>query len=125
MIKLCIYFNDPDWSEEYKDQQAHNLKMDLQDMRVVEDVFFATDQNPPETSKGAGRIIVGKLISLFSFENTASIITSLGERLAGKSVELEIETNGDSLKIVASNTNELKSILKEAEEFIRASKSNS
>ena len=54
-----------------------------------------------------------------NLENGKKVLGFLGNRLAGKSIELEVEGNGRKLKVKASNQEELRSVIAEAERFIQ------
>jgi hypothetical protein len=43
----------------------------------------------------------------------------LGDRLSGKTIELEVEGNGKKLKVKASSREELQAAIAEAEKFIQ------
>ena len=116
-IKLTIAFNDPDLDPEELDEQAQRLMAELKQMDEVE-VDRVLDPNPPEGNKAIGGILVGLLTTQVSAVNAQKLMGFLGDRLSGKTIELEVEGNGKKLKVKANSREELKAAIAEAERFI-------
>ena len=52
-------------------------------------------------------------------ENGKKLSGFLGDRLSGKTIELEVEGNGKKLKVKASSREELEMAIAQAEKFIQ------
>ena len=70
------------------------------------------------TRKSVGGFLVSLLTAEVNPENIRSVFCFLSDRIVGKPIALELEANGKKLKVVASNSNEIKTVLKAAKEFI-------
>ena len=117
-LKLTIAFNDPDLDAEERDEQAQQLMSELKQMDEVETVDRVLDPNPPEGNKAIGGFLVGLLMAEVNVVNAKNLMGFLGDRLSGKTIELEVEGNGKKLKVKASSREELKAAIAEAERFI-------
>ncbi|MCY7275941.1 MAG: hypothetical protein LH702_19940 [Phormidesmis sp. CAN_BIN44] len=117
-IKLTIAFNDPELDSEELEAQAQNLLAQMRDLDEIETVDRVLDPNPPEGNKAIGGMLVGLLTALVNKENAQKLMGFLGDRLGGKSIELEIEANGKKLKVKASSQAELEAAIAAAQKFI-------
>ena len=117
-LKFTITFNDPDLDAEERDEQAQQLMSELKQMDEVETVDRVLDPNPPEGNKAIGGFLVGLLMAEVNVANAKNLMGFLGDRLSGKTIELEVEGNGKKLKVKASSREELKAAIAEAERFI-------
>ena len=115
LFRLTIAFMDPDSDQ----REAEALKLlpqlkAMDEMESVERVATVT----PEGAKGLG-FLPGWLMAEVNLENGKQVLGFLGNRLVGKSIELEVEGNGRKLKAKASNQEELRAVIAEAERFIQ------
>ena len=117
-IKLTIAFADLDLDAEERDEQAQQLMSELKQIDEVETVDRVLDPNPPEGNKAIGGFLVGLLMAEVNVANAKNLMGFLGDRLSGKTIELEVEGNGKKLKVKASSRDELKAAIAEAERFI-------
>jgi hypothetical protein len=117
-IKLTIAFADLDLDAEERDEQAQQLMSELKQIDEVETVDRVLDPNPPEGNKAIGGFLVGLLMAEVNVVNAKNLMGFLGDRLSGKTIELEVEGNGKKLKVKASSREELKAAIAEAERFI-------
>ena len=117
-LKLTIAFADLDLDAEERDEQAQQLMSELKQMDEVETVDRVLDPNPPEGNKAIGGFLVGLLMAEVNVVNAKNLMGFLGDRLSGKTIELEVEGNGKKLKVKASSREELKAAIAEAERFI-------
>ena len=115
LFRVTIAFTDSD----VDDREAEALKLlpqlkDLGEVESVERVATVT----PESGKGLG-FLPGWLVAQVNVENGKKVLGFFGNRLAGKSIELEVEGNGRKLKVKASSPEELRSVIAQAEQFIQ------
>jgi ABC-type sugar transport system substrate-binding protein len=117
-VRVTIGFVDADWDEEERETAAQNLLRSLQDLDAVESVG-RVPEIAPDGSKAALGFLTGLLMAEVNKDNAKKLFGFLGNRLTGKTIELEVEGNGKKLKVKAGNEAELKMAIAEAEKFIQ------
>jgi hypothetical protein len=120
-IKITFNFNDPDLTPEERDEQAQQLITELKDVDEVETVNRILDPHPPAGNKALGAILVGLLTAEVNAANAKRVFGFLSDRLGGKAIELEVEANGNKLKVSAHSREELEAAIKAAQDFVAAS----
>ena len=115
-VRVTIGFVDEDWDPEERETAAQNLLRSLQDLDEVE--VGRVPEVAPDGSKGLG-FITGWVMTQVNQENGKKLLGFLGDRLSGKTIELEVEGNGKKLKVKASSREELQLAIVEAEKFIQ------
>ncbi len=115
-VRVTIGFVDADWDAEEREVAAQNLLRSLEDVDGVESVG-RVPEIAPDGSKGLG-FIRGLLMAQVNQENAKKLFGFLGNRLVGKTIELEVEGNGKKLKVKAGNEAELKMAIAQAQKFI-------
>ena len=118
-VKYTIIFNDPELDNEDRDEEVDKL---LPQIRELDDVIAARvkDPNPPAGNKALGGVLVGVLTAEVNAANAKQAFEFLRDRLAGKTIELEVEGNGKKLKVSASNRADLEAAIQQAQAFIAA-----
>ena len=116
-VRVTIGFVDEDWDPEERETAAQSLLRSLQDLDEVE-VVGRVPEVAPDGSKGLG-FITGWVMGQVNQENGKKLLGFLGDRLSGKTIELEVEGNGKKLKVKASSREELQMAIAEAEKFIQ------
>lgn len=119
-VKLLIHFNDPDLDAEDRDEEAQKLLNQMKPLDEVEHADRVLDPNPPEGNKALGGFLVGMLTAEVSPANIKALFGFLGDRLSGKTIEMEVEANGRKLKVKASSQAELLAAINAASEFVAA-----
>jgi hypothetical protein len=117
-FNVVIAFTDPAMDIEEREEEAQNLLDQMQELEEVEDVDRILDPNPPEGNKALGGFLVGMLTAEVNPANAKKIMGFLGDRLSGKTIEMEVEANGRKLKVKASSQAELISAIEAAQKFI-------
>ena len=117
-VTFTLNFNDPDFSDEERDEAARRLLAELKQMDEVEETGRILDPDPPAGNKAIGGFLVGMLTAEISVENTKALLGFLGDRLSGKTIELEVEANGKKLKVKASSQAELSAAIAAAQSFV-------
>ncbi|MEH2279976.1 MAG: hypothetical protein V7K90_01330 [Nostoc sp.] len=117
-VRLTFNFNDLNLEPTEQDEQVQWFIAELKEMDEIENVARVHDPNPPEGNKALGAFLVGMLTAEFNIDNTKKLFRFLGDRLGGKSIQLEVEANGKKLKVSAHSREELELAIKAAQEFI-------
>ncbi len=120
IITLHIAFHDPALDAEEQEREAHNLLHDLQQLDEVGEVARVHDPHPPEGSKAIGAFLVGLVQVAVTAPQVTALLGYLSNRLAGKSIELEIEAQGKKLKVIAHTQAELLAAVAAARQFVVA-----
>lgn len=118
IYKIQILFNDSDLDLEERDKEAQKLLNQLRKMDEVEDVKRVLDPNPPEGNKALGGFLAGMLTAEVNPSNIKALFGFLGDRLSGKTIELNVEANGKKLSVKAKSQAELMAAIKAAQEFV-------
>lgn len=119
-VKLLIHFNDPLLDAEDRDEEAQKLLHQMKPLDEVERIDRVLDPNPPAGNKALGGFLVGMLTAEVSPSNLKALFGFLGDRLSGKTIEMEVEANGRKLKVKASSQAELLAAINAANEFVAA-----
>jgi hypothetical protein len=119
-VRLTINFNDSSLEAEERDEQVQRLMLELKEIDDVETVERVLDTNPPEGNKALGGFLVGLLTAGVNAENAKRVLGFLGDRLSGKTIELEVEANGRKLMVKASSQAELAAAIEAAQKFVAA-----
>lgn len=118
IYKIQILFNDSDLDLEERDQEAQKLLNQLRKLDEVEDVNRVLDPNPPDGNKELGGFLAGMLTAEVNPSNIKALFGFLGDRLSGKTIELNVEANGKKLSVKAKSQAELMAAIKAAKEFL-------
>jgi hypothetical protein len=117
-IKLTIGFNDLSLDLEERDRESLRLISELREIHEIEEVDRVPDRDMPSMSKAFGGFLVGLLTAEVNPKNIKAVFRFLGDRLGGKSIELEVEANGKKLKVSAGSREELEAAVQAAQDFI-------
>ncbi|MEH2362251.1 hypothetical protein [Nostoc sp.] len=116
-VKLTIALSNPSLDAEEQERETRNLLREIKDLDVESAELVAVAQTP-QGSKAFGGFLLGVLQAEVSIANFKKLLGFLGDRLGGKSIELEVEANGKKLKITASSQQELTAALEAAQKFV-------
>ncbi|MDJ0727800.1 MAG: hypothetical protein QNJ38_22085 [Prochloraceae cyanobacterium] len=119
-IKFAISFTDPELDLEERDDQVQKLLNQMKDLNELEEVSRVLDPNPPAGNKALGGFLAGTLKAIIKTNQIKQFMRFLGDRLSGKIIEMEVTSNGKSLKVKVSNQAELTAAVQAAEQFIMA-----
>ena len=119
-VEITIALQDPDLDDEELQEATTRLLQQMRKLDEVEDVRLVSDPNPPDRSKVISGFLIGLLKAEVNPKNIMALLGFLGERLGGKSIELELEANGKKLKVKASSQKELQAAIQAAQEFVGA-----
>jgi hypothetical protein len=119
-VKLTIALSNPDLDAEEQERETRNLLREIRDLDVESAELVAVAQTPPG-SKAFGALLLGVLQTEVSLANFKKLLGFLGDRLGGKSIELEVEANGKKLKVKASSREELTAAIEQAQKFVAGS----
>ena len=119
-FQVTIGFTDESLSADERETEALRLGEQLREMDEVEKVGRIAEV-APDGSKGLG-FLTGFLRVDVNIENGKKLLGFLGflgNRLSGKTIEIEVEGNGRKLKVKASSREELEMAIAQAEKFIQ------
>ncbi len=119
-IKFTISFTDPELNLEERDEQAQKLLNQMKDLDELEEVGRVFDPNPPAGNKALGGFLPGIIKAVTNTSQIKQCMKFLGDRLSGKTIEMEVTANGKSLKVKVGNQAELTAAVQAAEQFIMA-----
>jgi hypothetical protein len=118
-IAVTINFNEPELDPEEQNEKVQNLLNQLKALDEVEKVGRFTEAELPKDSKAAGLgYVTGLLTAEVNVENFKKLMLFLGERLSSKVIELEIEFNGNKLKVKAGSKAGLDAAIAASQIFI-------
>lgn len=120
---LTIAFTDPDLTNEERDDELVSLFEDLNANSDIESVTRLRDPNPPDGNKSGGGLL-DLLKADVSPANALKVLKFLGDRLGSKPISIEAESNGDKLKVSASNQEDLKFAIDQVNEFFEKRKAS-
>ena len=116
-FQVTIGFTDESLSADEREAAAVRLGEQLREMDEVEKISRVAEI-APDGSKGLG-FLTGFLMAEVNTGNGKKLLGFLGDRLSGKTIELEVEGNGRKLKVKASSREELEMAIAQAEKFIQ------
>ena len=116
-FQVTIGFTDESLSADERETAAVRLGEQLREMDEVEKISRIAEV-APDGSKGLG-VLTGFLMAEVNTGNGKKLLGFLGDRLSGKTIELEVEGNGRKLKVKASSREELEMAIAQAEKFIQ------
>ncbi|MBN3948926.1 MAG: hypothetical protein V7K14_15010 [Nostoc sp.] len=116
-VKLTITLSNPDLDAEDQERETRNLLGEIRDLDVESAELVAVAETPLG-SKAFGGFLLGVLQAEVSIANFKKLLGYLGDRLGGKSIELEVEANGKKLKVKASSREELTAVIEQAQKFV-------
>lgn len=118
-FKLTISLPTEDMDEEELQTTIGNLLPQIREVDGVESADLVAATEIPKGSKSFGGFILGMLTAEVSPANIKALFKFLGDRLSGKTIELEVEKkDGDKLKIKASSQAEFEFAIQKAQEFL-------
>lgn len=118
LVRLTLQFNNPDLDPEEREEEVCKLQSQLKNLDEVESVSRVLDSHPPEGNKALGGFLVDLLMMEVSLDNFKKLLGFLGDRLSGKTIELEVEANGKKLKVKANSREELTAAIQAAQSFV-------
>jgi hypothetical protein len=117
-IQITLDLRTPDLDEEELEKATQNLQSELLDLDAVEDVKRVLDPNPPAGNKALGAVLIGLLSAEVNAANAKSLFGFLSDRLGNKAITMEVEANGQKLKVSASSQQELVTAIQAAQAFV-------
>jgi hypothetical protein len=120
-IQVSIGFQDENLSAEERHQAATLLLEQLNDWETIK-VSRVAESSPDDSKAGLGFLLGWLMAEVKDKANAKKLLSFLGNRLSGKSIEMEIEVTetGKKLQLKVSNQEEMKAAIAEAERFIQS-----
>jgi hypothetical protein len=119
-ISVTIALKSPDLDDQELQDSIENLLPQLREVDGVEQANLVAVEEIPEGAKSVGGFLVGMLKAEVNPAKIKALFSFLGDRLSGKTIEMEVEANGKKLKVKAGSLGELMAAIQLAHEFIAA-----
>ena len=117
-IGITIALKSSDLDDQELQDSIQNLLPQLREVDGVEQANLIAVEEIPEGAKSVGGFLIGMLKAEVNPVSIKSLFSFLGDRLSGKTIEMEVEANGKKLKVKASNQAELMAAIQAAREFV-------
>jgi hypothetical protein len=117
-VQITIALQEPDLDDEERQKETETLLKQVRELDEVNNAYLVPDPNQQDGSKDAGGFLIGLLTAEVNTKNIKALFGFLGDRLSGKTIELEVEANGKKLKVKASSQQELSAAIQAAKDFI-------
>lgn len=117
-IKIVISLSDVGLED--KDLQAETEKLlpQVKEIEGVDRVNLVTVAEAPLGSKALGPFSVGRLKTIVDPNKIKALFEFLGDRMNGKTIELDVEANYKKLKLKVDNQEELVAAIETAQKFV-------
>jgi len=119
-IQVEIILRDPDLDNQELQSEVQNLVQHLLEDVEVEHADLVPVETAPEDSKSLGGFLLGVLTAEVNAKNFKKLMTFLTTRLSGQAIEMEVQANGKQIRVKANNLDELREIIKIAQNFVDA-----
>ena len=119
-IRITLDLRDFGLEDEPLEQLTQSLRREILDIEEVDDVKRILDPSPPKGNKALGAVLVGLLTAEINSSNTKALFGFLSDRLKGKPITMEVEANGQKLKVIASSQQEFAAAVQAAQQFVAA-----
>lgn len=117
-IRIMLDLRGLGLDDESLEQLTQNLRYEMLDFDEVDDVKRILDPNPPKGNKALGAVLIGLLTAEINSNNAKTLFGFLSDRLKGKPITMEVEANGQKLKVTASSQQEFTAAVQAAQQFI-------
>lgn len=118
VVRVMLNFSAPDLDADERDGEVQKF---LSQVRQLDEILHSDrvlDPHPPEGNKALGGFLPGLLLMDVNAANVQKLFQFLGDRLSGKTIEMEVEANGKKLKVKASSQAELMAAITAAQQFV-------
>ena len=117
-IKIIISLSEAGLED--KDLQAETEKLlpQIKEIDGVERVNLVTVAEAPLGSKALGPFSLGRLKAMVDPAKMKVLFDFLGDRINGKTIELDVEANYKKLKLKVDNQEELVTAIETAQKFV-------
>ncbi|MGR8932513.1 MAG: sugar ABC transporter permease [Gammaproteobacteria bacterium] len=120
-IQITIIIQDPELDDEELQAGVEKLLPQVREVDGVERAELVNLEHPPRGSKAFSGFLLGMLTAEVNPANLKRFMAFLGERLAGKQIELQVKTpDGRELNIKASSQAEFEFAFQKAQEFTKS-----
>lgn len=119
-IRVTIALKSPDLDDQELQDSIENLLPQLREVDGIEQANLVAVEEIPEGAKSVGGFLIGMLKAEVNPASIKALFGFLGDRLSGKTIEMEVEANGKKLKVKAGNQAELMAAIQAAREFVAA-----
>lgn len=117
-IKIVISLSDVGLEDKDLQAQTEKLLPQVKEIEGVDRVNLVTVAEAPLGSKALGPFSVGRLKTIVDPNKIKALFEFLGDRMNGKTIELDVEANYKKLKLKVDNQEELVAAIETAQKFV-------
>ncbi len=122
LIEATIIVIDPAFNDEKLQEIVQTLRVELIEGKVVKQADLIPIETAPPGAKSIGGFVKGSLKAIAELTQLKPLAESLGNRLFGQTIEIEIEKQflrGKKLKVKLQSVEDLEKIMPEIEKFMK------
>lgn len=116
-LQVTITLQDPQANDEQLQEAVGNLRQEIEEVNGVKEANFVPVKQAPPNSKSSGGFLLGVLKAVIKVEDFRNLVSFLGGRLFGRTIEIKAEGNGKKLEVKVSSQEDLELALKQVKEF--------
>lgn len=117
-IQVTITLLDPQLAEEELQESVQNLQLEVQEVEGVREAGLIPLTEAPPNSKGIGGFLLGQLKALVTLEHLKPLVSTLGNNLFGRSIQIKAEGNGRKLEVKLNRPEDIDKVLPQIDKFI-------
>jgi hypothetical protein len=118
MLSVTLTLSDPQVDDEQLQVDTLTLRDQIAEVEGVNDVYTTPAAQAPANAKSIGGAIINVLTAEITPQALMSVLNFLGGRLFNRSIEIEAEANGKTLKVRVSNAKDLEFAIEQAKRFL-------
>jgi Lhr-like helicase len=117
-VWIAIAIKDSNLDNEELQEVTQNLREQIEESEIVENVDLVAVEQAPEGAKAFGSFVLGLLTTELNPANLIKLLGFLKDRLGDKPIELAIKTpDGRELELKVSSKEEFEYVLQKAREW--------
>lgn len=118
MLSITLTLSDPQVDDEQLQADTLTLQDQIAEVEGVNDVYTTPATQAPVNAKSIGGAIINVLTAEITPQALMSVLNFLGGRLFNRTIEIEAEANGKTLKVKVSNAKDLEFAIEQAKRFL-------
>lgn len=118
MLSITLTLSDPQVDDEQLQADTLTLQDQIAEVEGVNDVYATPATQAPVNAKSIGGAIINVLTAEITPQALMSVLNFLGGRLFNRTIEIEAEANGKTLKVKVSNAKDLEFAIEQAKRFL-------
>jgi hypothetical protein len=118
MLSVTLTLSDLQLEDEQLQAATIALAEEIREVEGVSDVYPTSAESAPANAKSIGGAIINVLTAEITPQALMSVLNFVGGRLFNRSIEIEAEANGKTLKVRVSNPKDLEFAIEQAKRFL-------